>query len=102
VNPFLIKLLGYTKEEFLEKCIWEIGFLKDIVANKEKFVELQKKKIIRYDNLPLESSKGKKIYVEFISNKYTVDNHKVIQCFIRDITEKKLAEEILLKNKKRE
>lgn len=102
VNPFLMELLGYSKEEFLEKCIWEIGFLKDIVANKEKFVELQKKKIIRYDNLPLESSKGKKIYVEFISNKYTVDNHKVIQCFIRDITEKKLAEEILLKNKKRE
>ncbi len=100
VNPFLIELLGYSKEEFLEKAIWEIGFFKDIVANKEKFSELQKKKIIRYDNLPLESSKGKKIYVEFISNKYTVDNHKVIQCFIRDITEKKLAEEILLKNKK--
>jgi len=100
VNPFLIELLGYSKEQFLEKAIWEIGFLKDIVANKEKFAELQKKKIIRYDNLPLESSKGKKIYVEFISNKYTVDNHKVIQCFIRDITEKKLVEEILLKNKK--
>lgn len=102
VNPFLIELLGYSKEEFLEKAIWEIGFLKDIVANKEKFAELQKKRVIRYDDLPLESSKGKMIYVEFISNKYTVDNHKVIQCFIRDITEKKLAEEILLKNKKKE
>ncbi|MBF2707694.1 chemotaxis protein CheB [Flavobacterium soyangense] len=99
VNPFLIDLLGYSKEEFLEKAIWEIGFLKDIVANKEKFLELQKKRIIHYDNLPLESLKGKKIYVEFISNKYTVADHKVIQCFIRDITEKKLAEEILLKNK---
>ena len=100
VNPFLIALLGYSKKQFLEKTIWEIGFLKDLVANKEKFSELQKKRIIRYDNLPLESSKGKKIYVEFISNQYTVDNHKVIQCFIRDITEKKLAEEILQKNKK--
>jgi two-component system CheB/CheR fusion protein len=98
VNPFLIELLGYSKEEFLEKAIWEIGFLKDVVANKDKFKELQKKKIIRYENLPLESSKGKKIYVEFISNQYKVENHKVIQCFIRDITEKKLAEEILRKN----
>lgn len=100
VNPFLIALLGYSKEEFMEKAIWDIGFLKDIVANKEKFSELQKKRIIRYDNLPLESSKGKKIYVEFISNQYTINNNKVIQCFIRDITEKKLAEEILQKNKK--
>jgi len=100
VNPFLIELLDYSKEEFLEKAIWEIGFLKDIVANKEKFRELQKKEIIRYENLPLESSKGKKIYVEFISNKYTVGDHKVIQCFIRDITKKKLAEEIIKKNNK--
>lgn len=100
VNPFLIELLGYSKEQFLQKAIWEIGFLKDIIANKEKFAELQRKRIIRYENLPLESSKGKKIFVEFISNQYTVDNHKVIQCFIRDITEKKLAEEILKKNKK--
>jgi two-component system CheB/CheR fusion protein len=101
VNPFLIELLGYSKEQFLEKAIWEIGFLKDIVANKEKFKELQKKEIIRYENLPLESSKGKKIYVEFISNKYTVADYQVIQCFIRDITEKKLAEEIIQKNNKR-
>ncbi|TDD97963.1 chemotaxis protein CheB [Flavobacterium cellulosilyticum] len=99
VNPFLIELLGYSKEQFLEKAIWEIGFLKDIIANKVKFSELQKKRIIRYDNLPLESYSGKKIYVEFISNQYKVDNHKVIQCFIRDITEKKLAEEILQKQK---
>jgi two-component system CheB/CheR fusion protein len=95
VNPFLIELLGYSKNQFLEKTIWEIGFLKDIIANKGKFLELQKKKIIRYENLPLESSKGKKIFVEFISNQYTVDNHKVIQCFIRDITERKLAEDML-------
>jgi two-component system CheB/CheR fusion protein len=97
VNPFLIALLGYSKKQFLEKTIWEIGFLKDLVANKEKFEELQKKKIIRYENLPLESSKGKRIFVEFISNQYTVDNHKVIQCFIRDITERKLAEDIVQK-----
>ena len=25
VNPFLIELLGYSKEQFLEKAIWEIG-----------------------------------------------------------------------------
>ncbi len=100
VNPFLIELLGYSKEEFLEKAIWEIGFLKDIIANKEKFKELQSKNIIRYDNLPLESSKKKKIYVEFISNQYKVNNLKVIQCFIRDITEKKIAEEIILTNRK--
>jgi PAS domain-containing protein len=28
VNPFLIELLGYSKDEFLDKAIWEIGFFR--------------------------------------------------------------------------
>jgi two-component system CheB/CheR fusion protein len=93
VNPFLIEILGYSKEEFIEKTIWEIGFLKDIIANKDKFSELQKKEFVRYEDLPLQTADGRKINVEFISNMYTVDHQKVIQCFIRDISVRKKAEE---------
>jgi PAS domain S-box-containing protein len=95
VNPFLIELLGCTKEKFIEKEIWEIGFFKDIAANKEKFLELQKKEYVRYDNLPLETFDGRKINVEFVSNVYPVNHRKVIQCNIRDITKRKLSEELL-------
>ncbi len=101
VNPFLIELLGYSKEEFLEKEIWEIGFFKNIVANKDKFIELQHKKYVRYENLPLETSDGRKINVEFVSNVYRVNSHKVIQCNIRDITERKLAEDKLQESEKK-
>ncbi|PWA07176.1 chemotaxis protein CheB [Flavobacterium psychrotolerans] len=92
VNPFLINLLGYSKEQFVEKAIWEIGFFKDVVANKDKFLELQQKEFVRYKNLPLETVDGKEINVEFVSNVYSVDDHKVIQCFIRDATMKKMDE----------
>jgi PAS domain S-box-containing protein len=61
VNPFLIDLLGYSKEEFIEKSIWEIGAFKDIFENKEKFLELQKEEYVRYDDLPLVASNGRKI-----------------------------------------
>ena len=47
VNPLLISILGYSKKEFIEKAIWEIGFFKDLVANQEKFLELQQKEMIR-------------------------------------------------------
>lgn len=83
VNPFLMELLGYSKDEFIEKAIWEIGFLRDIVANKAKFLELQENKKIRYEKLPLETISGQKIEVEFISNVYFENNQKVIQCNIR-------------------
>ena len=85
VNPFLIEMLGYSKEQFIEKSIWQIGFLKDIIANKDKFMELQQKEIVRYENLPLETADGRKINVEFVSNVYLVAHVKVIQCFIREV-----------------
>lgn len=95
VNPFLIQLLGYSYEQIVEKAIWEIGSLKDIVANKDKFSELQHKKFVRYENLPLETADGKKINVEFISTMYLLNNKKVIQCIIRDISDRKLVEDAL-------
>lgn len=95
VNPFLIEMLGFTKEQFLEKNIWEIGTFQNIIANQDNFLELQNKGYIRYENLPLEAANGDTVDVEFVSNVYVVDNHKVIQCNIRNITDRKIAEELI-------
>jgi PAS domain S-box-containing protein len=92
VNPFLVEMLGFSHEKFLGKAIWEIGLFKDIASNKDKFIELQQQEYVRYENLPLERADGRQIEVEFVSNVYTVDNRKVIQCNIRDITERKRKE----------
>lgn len=89
VNPFLVDLLGYSREDFLGKSLWEIGPFKDIEACKIAFRELQDKEYIRYEDLPLETSDGVAIDVEFVSNVYQVDGLKVFQCNIRDITERK-------------
>ncbi|MFH1195353.1 MAG: PAS domain S-box protein [bacterium] len=101
VNPFLMELLDYSKEEFVEKAIWEIGFFRDIAANEDKFFELQQREYVRYENLPLETADGRKINVEFVSNVYLVNHHKVIQCNIRDITERKRTEYKLQKSEER-
>jgi len=95
VNPFLMQLLGFSHEAFLGKRVWELGFFKDIVANQANFAELQAKEYIRYDDKPLETADGRRIAVEFVSNVYLVNHHRVIQCNIRDITERKRAEEAL-------
>ena len=86
-------MLGFSRDQFLGKKLWEIGLFKDIVANKENFEELQRKEYIRYEDMPLETADGQRIAVEFLSNVYMVNNKKVIQCNIRDNTERKLAEE---------
>jgi PAS domain S-box-containing protein len=95
VNPFLITTLGFSHEEFLSKAIWELGFFKDIWANAEKFAELKDKEYVRYEHLPLETSTGQRIEVEFVSNVYLVEGKKVIQCNVRDVTARREAEESL-------
>lgn len=88
VNPFLLELLGYAREELLGKKLWEIGLLKDAVANQAAFRQLQQEQYIRYEELPLETNRGERVEVEFVSNLYEVNGQKVIQCNIRDITER--------------
>lgn len=95
VNPFLLEILGSPKEDICGKELWELGFFKDIAANKSNFLELQQKEYIRYEDLPLETTHGRRLNVEFVSNVYEVDHRRVIQCNIRDITERKLTDEKL-------
>ncbi|MFA5039634.1 MAG: PAS domain-containing sensor histidine kinase [Candidatus Omnitrophota bacterium] len=94
VNPALIERLGYTHEEFLKKKIWDIGVFKDIEASKAVFLELQTKKYVRYENQPLVTKAGQLLEVEFISNNYRIRDKKLIQCNIRDISERRRMDEL--------
>ena len=98
VNPFLVELLGSSREAILKKKIWELGFFKDIIANQAHFAELKQKEYVRYEDRPLETAAGRRIDVEFVSNVYLVNHNKVVQCNIRDITERKRAEKTLLES----
>ena len=91
-NPFITHLLGYSLDDVRGKYIWDLGFFRNIAANKEKFLELQQREYVRYEDLPLEGAQGQKVNVEFVSNVYRVGSTRVIQCNIRDITERKAAE----------
>jgi len=93
VNPYLIKMLGYSREEFVEKKLWEVGAFRDIEASKEAFEALQANEYIRYEDLPLKAKDGSLVQVEFVSNVYMAGSQKIIQCNIRDITDRKQAEE---------
>ncbi len=95
INPFLMEMLGYTKKELLGKRPWDIGELKNAGLSRDSYVTLQKEGYIRYEDLPLETKDKRSVEVEFVSNSYYVNHKKVIQCNIRDITERKRAERAL-------
>jgi PAS domain S-box-containing protein len=95
-NPFLLDLLGYTKDEIIGKALWEIGAIVDKAAAIAAFDVLKEKAYIRYEDLPLKPKHGGIINVEFVSNAYDVGNTRVIQCNIRDISARKKIEAELI------
>ena len=93
VNPFLMKLLGFSREEMIGQTVGELSPFKDIESNQAMLERLQQQGYVRYEDLPLETREGRKIAVEFVSNVYQAGDQKAIQCNIRDITERKRAQD---------
>ncbi len=94
-NPFIAQMLGYSHDQFLGLELWQIGLFKGVEANKAAMRELQKNRYIRYEDLPLETQAGQRLNVEFVSNVYGQAGDTVIQCNIRDISDRKRLEESL-------
>ena len=93
VNPFLFKLLNFSRDEMIGKTVGELSPFKDIESNQIMLERLQKDGYVRYEDLPLETRDGRYIAVEFVSNVYQAGDHNVIQCNVRDITERKHAQD---------
>jgi PAS domain S-box-containing protein len=91
-NPYIVKIIDYPFEEILGKKLWEIGLFSNKEESELAFIELQSTGYLRYEDRPIKRRNGRIKEVEFISNVYAENNNKVIQCNIRDITERKQNE----------
>jgi PAS domain S-box-containing protein/putative nucleotidyltransferase with HDIG domain len=94
-NPFIVQLIGFTKEELVGKKLWEIG----LIADKEKALAAHRSILehgyVRYEDIDLVTKNGVGLPTEFICNSYLVGEKTVIQCNIRDISARKKAEHAL-------
>jgi len=93
VNPFLINLLGFSHEEMVGRTVGELSPFRDIESNQAMLEKLQLNGFVRYEDLPLQTRGGMAVAVEFVCNVYRAGEDRVIQCNIRDITQRKVAEE---------
>ena len=90
-NPYAQELLGYSKEEFLKNKLWGIGIVNDDKDFQQALSRLENDGVIYYDSISIKNKKGLLVITEVI----LVDKVRFIQCNIRDITERKQAEEAL-------
>ena len=90
-NPATEKLLGYTEKESLGNKLQDIGVSLDLDDFQTTMQNLNKTGIINYRNVKVETRSGQHIDTEI----YLVDRAKLVQCNIRDITERKRTKEAL-------
>jgi PAS domain S-box-containing protein len=88
VNPFMLQFLDFPREYFIGKELWEIGMFKDRAASEAAMQKIDDTGMVRYDDIPLQNRDGRRLPVEVVANVYQEDRHPVIQCNIRDISER--------------
>ena len=94
-NPFMTTLLGYARDQLVGMELYEIGFHADAQASRDMFQTLKVTHQVRYKALPLQNQDGGVREVEVVANLYDENGHSIIQCNVRDNTERKRAEDAL-------
>lgn len=91
-NPYIIQIIESSLKDIRGKKLWEIGLFNNKEISEQTFMDLKNKGFVRFENLPISGKNGTLTEVEFISNVYLANETKVIQCNIRNISERKQIE----------
>jgi PAS domain S-box-containing protein len=100
-NPQVAELLGRTHEQLLEASLWDIGLFSDEAQGRAAFAELRDKSYQRYDHLPIVTLDGRRHDVEFTCNSYMSGRKRVMQCNVRNITDRRRVEHALRESEER-
>lgn len=98
VNPFLVNLLGYPESYFVGKKLWTLGAFKETAAWQVELSALMNQESPLHKTVHLRRKDGQVLAVEFTCSAFQVDQRDVIQCNIRDITEREKIMEALQKS----
>jgi PAS domain S-box-containing protein/putative nucleotidyltransferase with HDIG domain len=96
-NPATEKMLGYNKKDSIGNSLQDIGVFLDLGDFQTTMQNLNKIGILNYNDVPVETKSGQHIDTDI----YLVDRARLVQCNIRDITERKRVQEVLRENEEK-
>jgi diguanylate cyclase (GGDEF)-like protein/PAS domain S-box-containing protein len=92
VNLSIVDMLGYSREHFVNHLFWEVSPFREIPGCCEDMVKLRTKESIYFEHWQLETKDRSRVDVEFVGNIYQADGTRMVQCNIRNITDRKQSE----------
>ncbi len=95
VNPHFLELCMCSRSEVVGKKLWDAGLFEVTERLRQIMAELRTKEVVRVDDIRMAARDGKYLDTEIVAVRYSVGGEEVIQCNVRDITERKQAEDDL-------
>lgn len=92
-NPAALDLLNLTRERLLGARLWQTGLFPDQEAAQRALREAREERPLRSEALPLQTEDGQVRAIELVASQFRVDGHDVIQCNLRDVTERRQLEQ---------
>ncbi len=92
-NQVVADLLGSTPAQLLGRNLLRVGVFPDQESAEAVWRELEEQQLARREALEIHVGNGQVRCVEFVGNRFQVNSHEIIQCHLRDITDRKRAEE---------
>lgn len=93
VNRAFVKLTGYPIDSLLGKKFWELAAIRATDTKSILFQVREGRERVYLGDQQIETLDGKQINVEVLCSVYAAYCGKVIQCNIRDVTERKWIEQ---------
>jgi len=95
VNEQIVRTLGFSAEELRGKTPWELDLYDDNAAARQRFEKLRRKGSSHDTELRMKAKQGTWIAIEAVSNVYQAESVRVIQCSMRDVSDRhRLQEEL--------
>ena len=91
-NQVVAELLDSTPAQ-LWRNLLQLGLFPDEESAEAVWREMEEQRLVRREALEIHVGNGQARYVEFVGNRFRVNSHEIIQCHLRDITDRKRAEE---------
>ncbi len=92
-NQVVADLLDSTPAQLIGRSLLQIGLFPDEESAEAVWRELEAQCLARREALEIYVGNGTARYIEFVGNRFQVNSHEIIQCHLRDITDRKRAEE---------